>query len=72
MTVPMSEDGTYQTVTRSEWPSFTLKYTFNPKDIAPDATFEPNEAVMYDESDRREGRWISAKYGSYISITEVR
>ena len=55
----------------SDWPVFELQHTFNPDDIAPMRSFEPNEVVLYDAMDYQAGRWISAKYGSYIPITDI-
>ena len=56
----------------SEWPMFALRHTYNPEDLAPGKSFEPNELVVYDAKDRQDDRWISAKHGSYMPVTEIR
>lgn len=56
-----------------DWPVFSIRHTYCPKDISADVSFEPNELVMYDTtSEEIEGRWISASYGSYVPISDVR
>lgn len=55
-----------------DWPVFSVRHTYCPKDIAPDVSFEPNELVMYDTTSDIDGRWISASYGSYVPISDVR
>ena len=55
----------------SSWPVFEVRHAFNPEDVAPEMAFEPNEVVLYDARDYQDGKWISAKYGSYIPITEI-
>lgn len=56
----------------SDWPTFGIRHSFNPEDVAENYTFEPNEVVLYDAKDYEDGRWISAKYGSYQPITQLR
>lgn len=54
------------------WPSFSLRYTFNPEDIdGPE--FRPDELVVFDAS-RTDGTdtWISAARDSYVAIEETR
>ncbi len=55
-----------------DWPVFPLQYTFNPDDLAPGETFEPDEVVIYDAQNWRESRWIAAKRGSYVSVEDIR
>lgn len=68
----MSEKVTHPSSIRSEWPTFSIRHTYNPDDIATDVSFEPNEVVFYDAKTRKDGRWMSAKYDSYVSVTDVR
>lgn len=68
----MREEIAYESTARSEWPVFSMRYTFNPDDVAPEREFEPNEAVIYDATSEDDGRWMSAVYGSYVSITDIR
>lgn len=65
-------DEVSKTAARSDWPMFAIRHAYNPKDVATDVTFEPNEIVFYDAQRFEEGRWMSAKYGSYTPITEIR
>lgn len=58
--------------TNMNWPVFSIRHTYCPEDVAPRVSFEPNELVMYDASSEIEGRWISASYGSYVPISDVR
>lgn len=63
-------------LTRSEstdhWPSFSLRYTFNPEDIdGPE--FRPDDLVVFDATaGERSAAWISAARGSYVAIEETR
>lgn len=56
----------------SDWPVFEVRHAFNPDGVAPGMTFDPTEVVLYAATDYEEGQWISAKYGSYSPITEIR
>ena len=55
----------------SDWPVFEVRHSFNPNDIAPDVEFEPTEVVLFPATNNAEGQWISAKFGSYVPITEI-
>lgn len=57
---------------RSDWPIFSIRHSYNPDGIAPQKAFEPNEVVLYDATQFQEGRWLSAKFGSYVPITDTR
>jgi hypothetical protein len=54
------------------WPSFSLRYTFNPEDIdGPE--FRPDDLVVFDaRADKRSNAWIAAARGSYVAIEETR
>lgn len=67
----MSEE-TYPTTPNGEWPVFSIRHSYNPEGIAPGVSFEPNEVVLYDASHIKQGRWLSAKYGSYLPLTDIR
>jgi len=58
--------------TNMDWPVFSIRHTYCPEDVAQSVSFEPNELVMYDASSDIGGRWISASYGSYTPISDVR
>lgn len=60
------------TTAHSDWPVFSIRHTYNPQDIGTDVRFEANEVVMYDTTTDEDGRWISAKYGSYVEVSDVR
>ena len=68
----MSDRSGSSTGVQMDWPVFSIRHTYCPKDIAPDVEFEPNELVMYDTTSDDGERWISASYGSYTPITDVR
>lgn len=68
----MSSSDSGLTQANAEWPAFTLRYTYNPEDVGESATFEPNELVVYDPSAECSGSWISAAYGSYVPISDIR
>lgn len=54
------------------WPSFSLRYTFNPDEIE-GSEFGPDELVVFDptrhESDES---WLAAARDSYMAIEETR
>lgn len=56
-----------------DWPTFALRYTFNPGGIGLSGAFDPDEVVVFDATrGRLEERWIAAKRGSYVAIEETR
>lgn len=56
-----------------DWPTFGLRYTFNPTGIGLDRTFDPDEVVLFDSTRARLGdRWIAADRGSYVPVEEMR
>lgn len=59
------------TPTGQTWPSFTLEYTFNPRETAPDVEFAPDEVVVYDP-DADSTCWMSADRGSFVPVEDVR
>ncbi len=55
------------------WPTFALRYTFNPTGIGLDERFDPDEVVVFDATrGRLDQRWIAAKRGSYVAIENTR
>lgn len=69
---PVNDNTAESVGSQSDWPVFSIHHTYNPQDIAPETTFEANEVVMYDATSDDDERWISAKYGSYVEISEIR
>lgn len=57
-----------------DWPTFGLRYTFNPKQSVREERFAPDELFLFDPDgiDLEGSRWISAERGSYVSIEETR
>lgn len=56
-----------------DWPSFSLRYTFNPDGIGAPGRFDPDELVVRDPGQGSDtGAWLSAARGSYVAIEEVR
>ncbi|ADJ13705.1 hypothetical protein [Halalkalicoccus jeotgali] len=57
----------------ADWPTFALRYTFDPASVGLEGRFEPDEVVAFDATrGRPEDRWIAAQRGSYVSIEESR
>lgn len=56
------------------WPTFPLRYTFNPEGIDRDDGFAPDELVVFDpaRTDGVDGAWLSARRESYVGIEDVR
>lgn len=58
---------------RGDWPTFALRYTFNPGGVGFEENFGPNEVVVFDPTrGQPDNRWIAAEAGSYVSFDEVR
>lgn len=56
-----------------EWPSFGLRYTFNPQELAGREPPDPDELVVFDPREERIGAaWVTAARESYVSIEDVR
>lgn len=54
------------------WPSFSLRYTFNPDEID-GHEFNPDELVVVDSTQGvGTDAWISAARDSYVAIEETR
>lgn len=69
----MTETGVEQPSAVDNWPTFALRYTFNPAGIGLSERFDPDEVVVFDATHGRpDRRWIAAKRGSYVSIEETR
>lgn len=68
----MSKSELAGTESTDRWPSFSLRYTFNPDDIdAPE--FRPDDLVVFDAgSPDSEEAWMAASRGSYVAIEETR
>lgn len=56
------------------WPTFGLRYTFNPKQSVREERFAPDELFLFDPDSigLDDSRWISAERDSYVSIEETR
>lgn len=69
----MSEVGPEHASPAGDWPTFALRYTFNPSGVGIDFGFAPDEVVVFDATrGRPEERWIAAEHGSYVSVEETR
>lgn len=69
----MTEIGSERASAVRDWPTFALRYTFNPNGIGIDFGFDPDEVVVFDATrGRPDSRWIAAKRGSYVSVEETR
>lgn len=69
----MTESSSERTPAVQDWPTFALRYTFNPSDIGISREFDPDEVVVFDATrGRLDERWIAAERDSYVSIEEVR
>lgn len=56
-----------------DWPTFSLRYTFDPAELDVPDRFAPDELVVRDPSGGADdGAWLSAARGSYVAIEEVR
>lgn len=56
-----------------EWPTFAIRYTFNPEDLAGRDRIDPDELVVFDPRTPGIGTaWITAARGSYVSIEDAR
>ena len=67
----MSVDET-QKPTHEQWPRFTVKYAFGCQVPGIDATFDPDEVVLFDPTRKGGSHWISAKKESYVPLEETR
>jgi len=57
-----------------DWPSFALRYTFNPDQSVRQERFDPDELFVFDPNqiDGEEAGWITAERGAYVAIEDVR
>ncbi|WP_122088960.1 hypothetical protein [Halalkalicoccus subterraneus] len=56
-----------------DWPTFAIRYTFNPGGVGLNGEFETDEVVVFDATrGRPNSRWIAAKRGSYVPLDEIR
>ncbi|MEM4781265.1 MAG: hypothetical protein QXG03_06880 [Halalkalicoccus sp.] len=56
-----------------DWPTFALRYTFNPGGVGLDREFRSDEVIVFDATRGRPAeRWIAAERDSYVSLEEVR
>lgn len=57
----------------SEWPTFDLRYTFNPQDIDCPEELAPDDLVVFDPTDGTDGGgWITADRGAYVDVEDAR
>lgn len=69
----MTEAGSEGASAVKDWPTFALRYTFNPSGIGLDTGFDPDEVVVFDATrGRPDSRWIAAKRDSYVSVEKTR
>lgn len=69
----MTETDTEQSSAGGDWPTFALRYTFNPSGVGLNDGFEVDEMVVFDATrGRLDQRWIAAKRGSYVAIENTR
>lgn len=69
----MTETDAEQAEAVDQWPTFALRYTFNPAGIGLDHAFDPDEVVVFDATRGRPAeRWIAAKRGSYVTVERTR
>lgn len=55
------------------WPTFPLRYTFNPEEVDGPGDVDPDELVVFDSSRPNQGdAWLSAGRGSYVTIEDIR
>lgn len=56
------------------WPTFPLRYTFNPTEVDGPDSPDPDELVIFDakRSEDESGAWLSASRGAYVAIEEIR
>lgn len=71
----MSDVSETQEVSCAEdWPTFPLRYTFNPEGLVGRDRIDPDELVVFDPASPGGigGAWVTAERGSYVSIEDVR
>lgn len=69
----MTDTRSGQPLAVRDWPTFALRYTFNPDGIGLSHRSDPDEVVVFDATRGRPGdRWIAAKRDSYVSIEKIR
>lgn len=65
---------TQEPMCADDWPTFPLRYTFNPEGVAGRERIDPDELVVFDPG--RPGgigdSWVTAERGSYVCIEDVR
>lgn len=68
----MSDSELARAESTDHWPSFSLRYTFNPDDIE-GPEFRPDDLVVFDASQGDDtDTWIAASRDSYLPIEETR
>lgn len=69
----MSETHSEQRPATTDWPTFALRYTFNPAGVGLGRAFDPDEVVVFDATrGDLDDRWISAARGSYVAVEAIR
>lgn len=58
----------------ARWPTFPLRYTFNPAEVDGPDSLDPDELVVFDakRTGGGNGAWLSASRDSYVAIEDVR
>lgn len=67
----MSSQEPVEQESAANWPTFSLRYTFNPEELEVPVTFEPDELVVFDPTTDDEA-WLSADRGAYLDIQDAR
>lgn len=69
----MTDGRSKRSLPADDWPTFALRYTFNPGGIGLSEEFETDEVVVFDATrGRPDSRWIAARRDAYVSIDEIR
>lgn len=69
----MTETDAEQSSVVEDWPTFALRYTFNPSGVGLNGGFAADEVVVFDATRGcLDQRWIAAKRGSYVAIENTR
>lgn len=68
----MSSQESIEEESAANWPTFSLRYTFNPEELEVPVAFDPDELVVFDPSTGGDEAWLSADRGSYLDIQDAR
>lgn len=56
-----------------DWPTFSLRYTFNPDGVEGRGRIDPDDLVVFDPANDAIGEaWVIAARGAYVAVEDAR